>query len=80
MRNILPVAFTLLAVAMYLPANADTTLQYRVSKGENAAPMVLKARSNEIRMEGSALGAGFNWMVYRGGDDTRYAVDPQSQG
>lgn len=79
MRRVLPVISTLFAVAIHLPANADTTLQYRVSKGDNAAPMVLKARSNEVRMEGSALGAGFNWMVYRGDDDTLYAVDPQRQ-
>lgn len=76
MRRDLIAAIVIFAAGA-LPANADTTLQYRVSKGENAAPMVLKARAGDIRMEGSALGAGFNWMVYHSAEDTLYAIDPQ---
>ncbi|HET8790321.1 MAG TPA: hypothetical protein VFM75_03870 [Modicisalibacter sp.] len=77
MHKTLIAASAMSIAGMHLPAHGDTTLHYRVSKGENAAAMVLKARANEIRMEGAALGAGFNWMVYHGADDTLYAIDPQ---
>ncbi len=70
-------AIAVVAFGLALPAIADTTLHYQVSRGESTAPMVLKARDGEIRIEGAAIGRQFQWMVFRSAENTLYAVDPQ---
>lgn len=73
--SVMPLAVVVVCLAMPAAALADTVMWYKAGSGQSANTVKMFVRSGDIRINDP----GSRYMLYKGGKDTLYIVQPDKQ-